>query len=118
MLQGGSWRSEEHTSELQSPCNLVCRLLLEKKNILVYHPVRPLNFPRLLGIEFLTELVEAILVLFLLAQTRLTSFGARVGFVTVAGMLAAIATNISYWNWYGFPKRYTVAYMFTEIVGF
>src|SRR3989454_9175316 len=28
----GEWRSEEHTSELQSPCNLVCRLLLEKKN--------------------------------------------------------------------------------------
>src|SRR2546426_8586262 len=29
----GAWdpRSEEHTSELQSPCNLVCRLLLEKK---------------------------------------------------------------------------------------
>src|SRR5205807_9497716 len=29
---GGRVRSEEHTSELQSPCNLVCRLLLEKKN--------------------------------------------------------------------------------------
>src|SRR5205807_9635723 len=28
---GDSVRSEEHTSELQSPCNLVCRLLLEKK---------------------------------------------------------------------------------------
>src|ERR1039457_2149903 len=28
----GITRSEEHTSELQSPCNLVCRLLLEKKN--------------------------------------------------------------------------------------
>src|SRR2546426_6986416 len=28
---GGAKRSEEHTSELQSPCNLVCRLLLEKK---------------------------------------------------------------------------------------
>src|ERR1039457_4273306 len=28
---GGSKRSEEHTSELQSPCNLVCRLFLEKK---------------------------------------------------------------------------------------
>src|SRR5256885_8065084 len=27
----GDIRSEEHTSELQSPCNLVCRLLLEKK---------------------------------------------------------------------------------------
>src|SRR2546426_9270023 len=33
-LQGAgvkALRSEEHTSELQSPCNLVCRLLLEKK---------------------------------------------------------------------------------------
>src|SRR2546426_6533468 len=28
---GPQARSEEHTSELQSPCNLVCRLLLEKK---------------------------------------------------------------------------------------
>src|SRR2546426_1254985 len=28
-------RSEEHTSELQSPCNLVCRLLLEKKKVTV-----------------------------------------------------------------------------------
>src|SRR2546426_9316956 len=28
---GWIFRSEEHTSELQSPCNLVCRLLLEKK---------------------------------------------------------------------------------------
>src|ERR1039457_7492397 len=31
-ILGSKWiRSEEHTSELQSPCNLVCRLLLEKK---------------------------------------------------------------------------------------
>src|SRR5256885_8048639 len=29
----GIGRSEEHTSELQSPCNLVCRLLLEKKKM-------------------------------------------------------------------------------------
>src|SRR5256885_5349351 len=31
-------RSEEHTSELQSPCNLVCRLLLEKKNTCIRTP--------------------------------------------------------------------------------
>src|SRR5256885_7109095 len=31
-VAGPHHRSEEHTSELQSPCNLVCRLLLEKKN--------------------------------------------------------------------------------------
>src|SRR5205807_10627782 len=40
-------RSEEHTSELQSPCNLVCRLLLEKKKSVRtpnqdrYYPLRP-----------------------------------------------------------------------------
>src|SRR5256885_12949248 len=31
LASAGDVRSEEHTSELQSPCNLVCRLLLEKK---------------------------------------------------------------------------------------
>src|SRR5256885_6700008 len=39
LAQTGIWleyRSEEHTSELQSPCNLVCRLLLEKKNELTH----------------------------------------------------------------------------------
>src|SRR2546426_1214599 len=33
-------RSEEHTSELQSPCNLVCRLLLEKKKTNAREPTR------------------------------------------------------------------------------
>src|SRR5256885_9761054 len=38
-LAGLWWwpRSEEHTSELQSPCNLVCRLLLEKKKDITYN---------------------------------------------------------------------------------
>src|SRR2546426_8538859 len=31
LVRASAARSEEHTSELQSPCNLVCRLLLEKK---------------------------------------------------------------------------------------
>src|SRR5256885_4370790 len=34
-------RSEEHTSELQSPCNLVCRLLLEKKRTPLQSAVTP-----------------------------------------------------------------------------
>src|SRR2546430_8220485 len=41
-----SGRSEEHTSELQSQSNLVCRLLLEKKkkkNLVTYHPCDPLQ---------------------------------------------------------------------------
>src|SRR5256885_6891611 len=37
-----SARSEEHTSELQSPCNLVCRLLLEKKTFVQFAVVAQL----------------------------------------------------------------------------
>jgi hypothetical protein len=74
--------------------------------------------PRLLVTEFLTELIEALIVVFLLAQTRLSTFASRVGFVLLAGILAAITTNMSYWNWYGFPGNYTAAYMFVEIVGY
>src|SRR5688572_31871767 len=36
---GDNIRSEEHTSELQSQSNLVCRLLLEKKKIIVFWPI-------------------------------------------------------------------------------
>jgi hypothetical protein len=32
--------------------------------------------------------------------------------------LTAIATNVSYWNWYGFPGVYTASYMLIEVVGF
>jgi len=67
---------------------------------------------------FGTELLEAILVVFLLAQTRIASFAGRVSFVLIAGILAAIATNVSYWNWYGFPSVYTASYMLIQIVGF
>src|SRR2546426_7816357 len=36
-------RSEEHTSELQSPCNLVCRLLLEKKKKTLFNAVASIS---------------------------------------------------------------------------
>ena len=86
----------------------------------IYHPAgsRPMNMGKLLTIEFLTELCEALLAVWLLAQTRIMSFGGRIGFVTAAGIMAAIATNVSYWNWWGFPTVYTASYIFIQLVGF
>jgi glycerol-3-phosphate acyltransferase PlsY len=85
----------------------------------MYHaPGRPFTIGKWLGIEFGTELLEAILVVFLLAQTRIVSFAGRVGFVLAAGILATMTTNISYWNWYGFPGVYTASYMLIQMVGF
>lgn len=88
--------------------------------ILMFYPTgtRQMAMGRWLSIEFVTELIESFIAVFLLSLTRLTTFGSRVGFVTLAGVLAAIATNVSYWNWYGFPTTYTASYMLTQIVGF
>jgi hypothetical protein len=94
-------------------------LAASPSGILIYHPAGAQSMTAgQLGTEFLTELMEALLAVILLSQTRLTSFASRMGFVLGAGVLAMIATNVSYWNWYGFPASYTAAYMATGIVGF
>jgi len=86
--------------------------------LLIYRPKRIFNFPKRLGIEFATEVLESLLAVFLLAQTGIRGFGGKVGFILIAGILAAITTNVPYVNWYGFPKDYALGYMTTQIVGF
>ena len=95
------------------------RIAANPSGLLMYHPPgRQFAFGKSLVIEFSTEVLQAILVIWLLAQTRIGSLSGRVGFVLIAGILAAITTNVSYWNWYGFPGVYTVSYILIEIVGF
>src|SRR5256885_7676942 len=48
-------RSEEHTSELQSPCNLVCRLLLEKKN----SAIRPLRHGAIADFDVTADMLRS-----------------------------------------------------------
>src|SRR5256885_3195005 len=60
-LEPRRWRSEEHTSELQSPCNLVCRLLLEKKKKLIdRHSARSALDAELLTLNARCELRRAV----------------------------------------------------------
>jgi hypothetical protein len=95
------------------------KLASNPSGLLIYHPPGSTGFtPRKLGTEFVTELMEAMFVAFLLAQTTLGGFLSRVGFVALIGIIAAITTNIPYWNWYGFPSTYTAGYMTIEIVGY
>ena len=87
--------------------------------LLVYNPPgRSFNFGKMLFTEFLAEMVQVILILVLLSKTRIVSYGCRVGFFFLAGILASFPTNISYWNWDGFPGNYTAAFMTIQIVGF
>ncbi|MGO9650062.1 MAG: hypothetical protein ACLPOO_18665 [Terriglobales bacterium] len=95
------------------------KLAANPSGILIYHPpgAKALT-PGQLVTEFLTEVAEALLLAWLLAQTSLATFASRMGFVTIAALMAAITTNIPYWNWYGFPSSYTIAYMSTQLIGY
>jgi hypothetical protein len=95
------------------------KLAASPSGILVYHPPGAQGLsPARLAIEFATELLETLLAVLLLGMTRLASYGSRVGFVTLIGLLAVLGTNVSYWNWYDFPGNYTAAYMTSQLVGF
>jgi hypothetical protein len=88
--------------------------------ILIYHPSgqKAISSGQLLT-ELGTNILQGILAALLLSfAIGLRSYASRVGFVTAAGVMAGITTNISYWNWYGFPGNYTFAYACTEIVGY
>jgi hypothetical protein len=95
------------------------KLTTNPSGILIYHPpgAKALQ-PSQLITEFLTELAEAWLLAWLLAQTSLATFASRMGFVTIAALMAAITTNLPYWNWYGFPTSYTTAYVGIQLVGY
>ena len=86
--------------------------------IMIYRPKRVFNFPKRLIIQFGTDVALACLAVFLLAQTGIRGFGGKAGFVLTAGILAAIATNVPYANWYGFPKDYTLGQMIIQVIGF
>ena len=115
----GIGKDATHEQKSEAMKQMQQRIATNPSGILMYHPPgRPFGFGKSLAVEFSTEVLQAILVIWLLAQTRIESFGGRVGFVVIAGILAAITTNVSYWNWYGFPGVYTASYILIEIIGF
>jgi hypothetical protein len=88
--------------------------------VLIYHPPSgPFNFGILLGREFGLNVLQALLAAWLLSCAASgRTYAGRVAFVAVAGILAAISTNVEYWNWYDFPGNYIAAYMTTQVSGF
>lgn len=88
--------------------------------ILVYHPASgAFNFGAALAKEGMINLLEGLLAAWLLSLAATGKpYSARAGFVVILGVLASVATNLEYWNWYDFPGNYIAGYMVTQIIGF
>ena len=93
------------------------KLKVEAHGLIVYQPPgTPGVTPRLLSIEFGLELIESILAAVVLSFAA--GFSRRVGMAAMIGVIAGMATNFSYWNWYGFSLDYTLANAFVELMKF
>jgi hypothetical protein len=108
-----------HSQKMAAMKDLAPRIKAGPIGLMVYHPTGyDALSPRQMLTELATNIIQVLLAVFLLGQTSITSFAGRWRFITVAGILAAISTNVSYWNWYGFPANYTLAYISIVAMGF
>ena len=95
------------------------KMKINPSGLLIYHPPGAAGMTaRLLIVEFIKEAVVSLIAAYLLAQTLIAGYLARVGFVALTGLAAGLTTNVSYWNWYGFPTDYTVAYASIDVIAF
>jgi len=95
------------------------RMKVNPSGLLIYHPPGASAMTaQTLIVEFIKEAAVSLIAAFLLAQALLAGYAARVGFVTLAGVAAGLTTNVSYWNWYGFPADYTLAAAAIEMIGY
>jgi len=90
----------------------------EPSGILIYTPPGvDMNMTPYLIKEFGKEFLQCLLAAFLLSLTALTAYAARVGFVGLIAVFAALGTDTSYWIWYGFPLSYTLAVIAMPLIG-
>lgn len=75
------------------------------------------NMTPMLVKEFVKQLAQSLIAAFLLSLAVFMGYVARVGFVTLIGIFAALGTDTSYWIWYGFPLNYTLANIAIGLVG-
>ncbi len=115
----GGVPSNEITAEQQA--ELMRKWKQGPSGFLVFHPQgMPAMSAKTLLTELVSNILAALVAAFLLSQAlgSLTSFGSRVLFVTLIGLVPFLSISVSFWNWYGFPSGFTMGEFFEQVVGF
>lgn len=66
---------------------------------------------------FITQIIGAFLVLMLLNQSRALTYGQKVGFVALVGLIIGFVSHAPYWNWFGFPVPYILVTILDTLIG-
>jgi len=91
----------------------------EMSGIMVVHPRgRDVTLGRQLTIQAITDILVGLVAAALLAQALWLPYWGRVAFVGLLGLIPFLATELPYWNWYGFPTDYTFAQLTIHVIGF
>ena len=87
--------------------------------LIVYHQAG-YNPPMttLMGKELVLELVQSLILAWLLTKLAVGGLGGRTTAAALVGVAVAISTNGSYWTWWGFPTDYTLAAVVIQVVGY
>lgn len=95
------------------------RVVGSPSGLLIYSPAGTAGMtPTQLGLEFVLELLETLLAVWLLSKTAIGGFGGRVAFFSGVGVVAAMATSPHYLLWYHYPMNYSLAVMFMDFTRF
>jgi len=88
--------------------------------ILIYSSAgEPFNLAKHLGIQAICDVLVGLIAAVLLGQvTSLKSYPSRVILVMVLGLIPFFAVNVPYWNWYGFPEKYTMIQLVDKLARF
>lgn len=69
-------------------------------------------------VQFGIQVLAALLATWLFLQTRIASFGGKILFFAVLGLIIGAAGHLPHWNWFGFSSLYTLSEMIDLVIGY
>jgi amino acid transporter len=96
------------------------RISAGPRAVVIFHPEPvKIGFGHQLFHEFLFDLLAGWILAFALAMSLsgVKTFGGRVGYVTLLGLLPWIVISLSHWNWFEFPMQYEIGEFLDTVVG-
>lgn len=117
MFPGASGGAGDHSAKAME--ETVAKTRTGPSGTLIYHPAgRATDMGPYLIVEFALELVQSLVIALVVAGAGAATFGGRVTVAALIGVAVSIASNGSYWNWYGFPTSYTLGAVTAQFVGY